>query len=461
MKYDVIVIGAGLSGLAAGMRLAHFDKKVCILERHDRVGGLNSYYSAGGFNIDVGLHAMTNFTRPGRESKSTPLQRLLRQLRLRFDDLKLAPQYKSRIAFPQATLEFTNEFDYFLAEVESAFPGQKDNLVKLVEKIRGTNEFDYTQPYQSAREVVSSTITEPLLAEMIFCPLMYYGNPREIDMEFRQFVIMFKAVFMEGFARPEGGMKPFLDMLVKRYTDSGGELRLESGVKEVSVKDGLVDGVILYDGSRLECRALLSSVGHLETIALCPAATGESEKPLPGKLSFTESINVLDIPVSELGLDASIIFYNQSDKFDYRRPSMPVDVSDGVICMPDNFHYSNPPDSRMVRITNRADYGFWDSVEGQEYYKEKKKWYGLSLDAAVKIVPDFRSHIKFYDAFTPRTIRQYTGHINGAVYGAPEKIWSGNTDLKNLFLCGTDQGFLGIVGSMLSGISVSNLHLLK
>jgi phytoene dehydrogenase-like protein len=32
MKYDVIVIGSGLSGLAAGIRLAMFDKKVLIIE---------------------------------------------------------------------------------------------------------------------------------------------------------------------------------------------------------------------------------------------------------------------------------------------------------------------------------------------------------------------------------------------------------------------------------------------
>src|SRR2546428_9324301 len=29
---------------------------------------------------------------------------------------------------------------------------------------------------------------------------------------------------------------------------------------------------------------------------------------------------------------------------------------------------------------------------------------------------------------------------------------------ENLFICGNDQGFLGIVGAMLSGISMANLH---
>ena len=65
------------------------------------------------------------------------------------------------------------------------------------------------------------------------------------------------------------------------------------------------------------------------------------------------------------------------------------------------------------------------------------------------------------DMFTPTTIRRFTGHDNGAVYGAPEKHWDGTTHLKNLFICGTDQGFVGIIGAIISGISMANRHLLK
>ncbi|HUG12350.1 MAG TPA: FAD-dependent oxidoreductase, partial [Opitutaceae bacterium] len=46
--YDAIIIGAGMSGLAAGIRLAHFGKRVVILERHNAIGGLNSFYSIDG-----------------------------------------------------------------------------------------------------------------------------------------------------------------------------------------------------------------------------------------------------------------------------------------------------------------------------------------------------------------------------------------------------------------------------
>ena len=52
--YDTLIIGAGMSGLAAGVRLAQFGLRVCILERHTTIGGLNSFYRLAGAAIEVG-----------------------------------------------------------------------------------------------------------------------------------------------------------------------------------------------------------------------------------------------------------------------------------------------------------------------------------------------------------------------------------------------------------------------
>ena len=76
------------------------------------------------------------------------------------------------------------------------------------------------------------------------------------------------------------------------------------------------------------------------------------------------------------------------------------------------------------------------------------------------MLPDFRPHIVADDVFTPTTIHHFTGRLNGAVYGSPVKVRSGLTPFEGLFVCGTDQGFLGIVGAMLSGISIANARVL-
>jgi phytoene dehydrogenase-like protein len=101
------------------------------------------------------------------------------------------------------------------------------------------------------------------------------------------------------------------------------------------------------------------------------------------------------------------------------------------------------------------------NLSDDEYYAAKDEWCGKIVESAVRFMPDFRPHVVDTDMFTPRTITRFTGHLNGAVYGAPNKLRDGRTHLENLYLCGTDQGFLGIIGSMLSGITIANLHLLR
>jgi len=115
----------------------------------------------------------------------------------------------------------------------------------------------------------------------------------------------------------------------------------------------------------------------------------------------------------------------------------------------------------MIRITNLANFDLWNRLNEEEYKAQKAAWLGTSLSEVVKLIPDFRDSIVFTDVFTPKTIHRFTGHINGAVYGTPNKMRMGMTHLENLFICGTDQGFLGIVGAMLSGISMANLHALQ
>jgi len=459
MSYDVIIIGAGMSGLAAGIRLAYYDKKVCILEKHYRVGGLNSFYSRDGHKFDVGLHAMTNYVPEG--TKSTPLPKLLRQLKLKVEDFALCQQRMSMVKFPGKTLRFNNDLDFFVQEVVDNFPAQADNFQKLLKTISEYEALALDAKPISAREVVGSIVSDPLLIDMIFCPLMYYGNARENDMEFGQLVIMFNSIFCEGFARPQAGVRQILDVLVKKFQDHGGELRLRCGVQNIQVANGKVESVLLDNGEVLMADKIISSAGYVETMRLLSNYDPARVKYDVGQLSFVEFIMVLDRELAETGYDTTIIFFNNSDKFSYRRPDDLVDVSSGVICCPNNFYFESPLPEAMIRVTNMANFDLWNKLEQEEYKAQKAAWLETSLKEVVKFVPDFRDSIVYTDVFTPKTIHRFTGHLNGAVYGTPNKVKTGRTHLDNLFICGTDQGFLGIVGAMLSGISMANLHVLQ
>jgi len=58
MKYDVIIIGAGLGGLTAGAKLAKEGKKVLVIEQHTKPGGCATTFTRGDYTLEVGLHEM-------------------------------------------------------------------------------------------------------------------------------------------------------------------------------------------------------------------------------------------------------------------------------------------------------------------------------------------------------------------------------------------------------------------
>ncbi len=239
--YDTIIIGAGMSGLAAGIRLANYDQKVCILEKHYTIGGLNSFYRMNGRNFDVGLHALTNYTEKG--AKRGPLAKLLRQLRFRWEEFQLAPQLGSKIAFPGVELRFNNQLELLRSEIAAKFPHQRNAFELLLQRLIDYDDLKQEDFEVSSRKVLGEIFSDPLLIEMILCPLMWYGNAREEDMDFGQFCIMFRSIFLEGFARPFKGVRLILKHLVRRFRELGGELKLRSGVERIHVEDGRVLGV--------------------------------------------------------------------------------------------------------------------------------------------------------------------------------------------------------------------------
>ena len=460
MHSRFLVIGAGLSGLAAAIRLARFNENVLLIEKHSRAGGLNSYYYRDSYLFETGLHAITNYA--PRSVKKAPLNRLLRQLKISRDELNFHQQIRSEINFSgEHTLLFSNDFKELLSEIEKKFASNADAFSRLVKKI---NEYDPFRPapYISSREVLQSFIDDPRLVDMILCPLLYYGSSWENDIDFSQFVIMFRSIFLEGMFRPAGSIKQFLDILLDKLEHFGGRIRFGSGVQCISYKDNKVDAVILDNDERITCDFIVSTVGSEETEILLgrkPCASAAK------RLCFIE--NIFQLPFSSrsaLPSDRTCIFYNNSERFAYREPSESVDLSSGVICLPFNFQgLDGVRDFVEVRTTHLANFDIWHTVSADRHRYEQLKQEKARISSAIaeKIIGPFSDQITFQDTFTPITIQRYTGKIQGAIYGSPVKIKDGRTDYQNLIIAGTDQGFLGIIGSMLSGVSMVNQHILS
>ncbi|MBW1895386.1 MAG: NAD(P)/FAD-dependent oxidoreductase, partial [Deltaproteobacteria bacterium] len=172
-----------------------------------------------------------------------------------------------------------------------------------------------------------------------------------------------------------------------------------------------------------------------------------SEDQTSGRLSFTESIYLLDRTAHKaLPENRTIIFYNLSENFIYHRPEQAVDLNSGVICFPDNFEGIKETDIIQVRVTHLANYNLWRNAyedEDKALYKTMKThWTERSKEVVGKIIGNYSKNIVYEDTFTPVTVERYTSRSQGAVYGSPEKIKD-------------------VVGSMLSGVTMVNQHILN
>jgi len=182
-----------------------------------------------------------------------------------------------------------------------------------------------------------------------------------------------------------------------------------------------------------------------------------------GRLSFVETISVLNRqPADLVGATIRLSFSMIRRCSITPCPSAQVDPRSGVICMPNNFDFGagrTLPEG-IFRVTCLASYDCWADLPEEQYQTDKLRWFTEVQRSAQRFLPPLSAADTLAaatiatDMFTPRTIREYTGHFGGAIYGAPRKHRQGRTELDNLYLCGTDQGFLGIVGAMLSGISM-------
>jgi hypothetical protein len=134
-----------------------------------------------------------------------------------------------------------------------------------------------------------------------------------------------------------------------------------------------------------------------------------------------------------------------------------------VICSPNNFQYP-PEDGKLpegvIRITAIANFDRWSAAQREDQYRLEVLRPGSTGQPPPRSVscPISAGRSSIPTCSRRRTIRRFTWHDNGRRLRAPEKRFDGSTHLGNLFLCGTDQGYVGIIGSIVSGIAMANRH---
>ena len=252
-SYDVVVVGAGLGGLAAGAFLSKAGKSVLVVERLPGPGGYAHSFRRGAYLFDPAVHAVTQ-TRDGEF-----LDRWLRALgvRDRCDFIQLDHLYTA--AMPGLTFTAPHGVDAFTDLHVELFPQEERGIREFVALCgRLAQEWEAIPPglslddlskaaagfptvveYRSAKlgEVVAQFVSDERLQAALTILWGYLGAPPQTA-SFLSFAGTLISLLKSGQSYARGSFQTLVDAWASAIAANGGELVLGHEVERILVEDG-------------------------------------------------------------------------------------------------------------------------------------------------------------------------------------------------------------------------------
>ncbi len=276
---QAIVIGAGLGGLAAAMRLGAKGYAVTVLDRLDVVGGRGSSITKDGHRFDLGPTIVT---------VPQVFEKLWAACGLDFHadvDLRpLDPFYEIR--WPDGS-QFTarQSTEAMIDEVRRLSPGDVDGYQRFLkdahrryvvgfegmvaepmhrfwDTAKVIPEFALLRADQSILKLASKRVRDPRLQMALsFHPLFIGGDPRHVTSMYALVSHLEKEF---GVHYAIGGVQAMADSMARAVRGQGGEVRLGAEVDEILIRDGRAAGVVLAGGETLRADIVVSNAdaGH-------------------------------------------------------------------------------------------------------------------------------------------------------------------------------------------------------
>ncbi len=274
-----IVIGAGLGGLAAAMRLGAKGYRVTVIDRLDRAGGRGSSVTKGGHRFDLGPTIIT----------VPQIYRALwsacgRDFDAEVDLRPLDPFYEVR--WPDgSTFAARQDTDAMLAEVARLSPGDVagyrqflrdaharyvvgfEGMVakpmhRLWDTLKVLPTFARLRADRSILGLAKARVKDPRLRMALsFHPLFIGGDPRHVTSIYALVGHLEKEF---GVHYAMGGVQAIADAMVRVIEAQGGTVRLGCEADEILLADGAATGVRLTDGAVLSAPLVVSNAdaGH-------------------------------------------------------------------------------------------------------------------------------------------------------------------------------------------------------
>ncbi|ANE47634.1 phytoene desaturase [Paenibacillus swuensis] len=436
---NVIVVGGGLAGLSAAIRLAGDGHQVTVLEQNERAGGKLNIRSGKGFTFDTGPSILTMpwvleqlFASCGRKLEDyMTIKRVEPQWRTFFEDgtvLDLSSDLPAmmeqiRALSPDDAGKFLDYLQYCYKMYElctNSFYKESLSGIGDLRSLHSLRELLAMDPLRSMDQVTSRYLKDPHLRQLFNFMIMYIGSS-----PYGAPAILSQLTYVQlglGIYYVEGGMRNIAEGMLRLLGELGVEVRTGSKVTEITSNGKQASGVVLESGEQLSAELIVCNLeaipAHQTILETHPQAAKTSAKL--EKFAPTVSGLVLLLGVNRrydhLAHHNFFFSKNQEQEFhDLFTAGIPPEDPTVYVGISSKSDASQAPAGKenlfvLTHVPPLKQGESWESF--RETYREKvlTKLERMGLEG-------LRESIEFEYQFIPDDLRRLYGSNGGSIYG--------------------------------------------
>lgn len=270
----VVIVGAGLAGLSAALRLIGAGRKVTVIERESVPGGRNGLLKKGGYAFDTGPTVLTMpsliqdaFNCVGEDMKNwlelLPVSPLYRayyadgsQIDVHTNTQEMEAEIASKISPNEAAgyakyVDFVTKLykyemnDFIDRNIDSPFNLLTPNLARLI-ALGG---------FRKLSPKVNQFMKDPRLQKVYSFQAMYAGVSPQQALAIYGVIAYMDSV--NGVFFPKGGMHAVPRALAAAASKHGVEFKYDTTVSKIEIVNSRAKAVVTQEGQRIECDAVI------------------------------------------------------------------------------------------------------------------------------------------------------------------------------------------------------------
>lgn len=472
----VVVIGAGLAGLTAALRLAKSDRQVIVLEASDAVGGCCSTITVDGYTFNNGALYVAvpsllraTFARLGIDFDSelslVPIARPQRSVLDNGTVVHLSSVDGSQVegvGARERTVNLRKELAklqkrwgpiyrtlvHDVLPAEPSLPRVLARLWRYLPHMRG-----------SVERLISAHFRDPDVQAAVASTLLYTGTaPARLP---ATQIIGFMALLEEGFHLPRGGMGAIPAALHRAAEKHSVSIRYGARASKLRVAQGRIQGVELSTGELLESRQVVATCSGFELATRLLPEDAVPASLLKRARHSPLSHRAIAIQIGGRGVSEDAFIVNHvpemcgQGRMHVSAPGVPrwLAYTNPSATLPELAPAGKTVIEFFAPVSGIASASDWtDAMTEQAVANHieglKRKMPAISIDTIRVLDP-----IAF-----ARDRHLYEGALYGIAPGAaPDRFFPHRTRIKGLYLAGqtTFPGF-GVPSAMISGIQASD-----